>query len=248
MSSRFPALTPAYTLGSYGRFGPSMTISSPRTRLGSQGRIYAYYNSRGQGQEYIYYLINALGLGNIPQSPSPPIPPECVCISSDENEIRFLKNSPPNLNPYIPQKNGIYLGPAIRDFMGEDAILITSNTPWLDQSTNMIDLSLIPWVNGSVCASYYSIPCIPVTKSILSITEDDNYRYLQGNGMPNTPMGIFPVQPWTEAYKYYSAAPGGHDPRTGYPGSDSSSAAAIGINPYLLNIRITKHPKVNDTP
>jgi hypothetical protein len=168
MRSGFPALTPAYGLGSNGRFGPALTISGPRTRLGSQGRIYSYYNSRGKGQEYIYYLIDALGLGPPPSPPSPPIPPECPCISSDENEIRFLKNSPPNLNPFIPQKNGIYLGPALRDFMGEDAILITSNTPWLDQSTNMIDLSLIPWVNGSVCASYYSIPCLPRSQKYFS--------------------------------------------------------------------------------
>jgi hypothetical protein len=63
----FPALTPAYGLGSYGRFGPSLTISSPRTRIGSQGRIYAYYKSRGQGQEYIDYLINALGLKYLPR-------------------------------------------------------------------------------------------------------------------------------------------------------------------------------------
>jgi len=57
-----PALTPAYGLGSYGRIGPALTISSPRTRIGSQGRIYSYYKSKGQGQEYIAYLIDALGL------------------------------------------------------------------------------------------------------------------------------------------------------------------------------------------
>ena len=62
MLSGYPALTPAYGLGSYGRIGPALTISSPRSRIGSQGRIYAYYKSKGQGQEYIAYLINALGL------------------------------------------------------------------------------------------------------------------------------------------------------------------------------------------
>jgi len=44
-----------------------MTISSPRTKLGSQGRIYAYYKQRGQGQEYEQYLINALGLKYMPR-------------------------------------------------------------------------------------------------------------------------------------------------------------------------------------
>jgi hypothetical protein len=67
MPNGYPALTPAYGLGSYGRTGPAITISSPRTRIGSQGRIYAFYKSRGQGQEYEQYLINALGLKYMPR-------------------------------------------------------------------------------------------------------------------------------------------------------------------------------------
>jgi len=63
----YPALTPAYGLGSYGRTGAALTISSPRTKIGSQGRIYAYYKSRGKGQEYEQYLINALGLKYLPR-------------------------------------------------------------------------------------------------------------------------------------------------------------------------------------
>lgn len=67
MPSGFPALSPAYGLGSYGRTGVALTISSPRTRIGSQGRIYAFYKQRGQGQLYEQYLINALGLKNLPK-------------------------------------------------------------------------------------------------------------------------------------------------------------------------------------
>ena len=67
MPNGYPALTPAYGLGSYGRIGPAITISSPRTKIGSQGRIYAYYKSRGRGQEYEQYLINALGLRYMPR-------------------------------------------------------------------------------------------------------------------------------------------------------------------------------------
>ena len=62
-----PALTPMYGLGSYGRTGPATVISSPRTRIGSQGRIYAYYKRRGLGQAYEQYLINALGLKYLPK-------------------------------------------------------------------------------------------------------------------------------------------------------------------------------------
>lgn len=63
----YPVLTPAYGLGSSGRTGVALAISSPRTKLGSQGRIYAYYRSRGQGYEYEQYLINALGIKNLPK-------------------------------------------------------------------------------------------------------------------------------------------------------------------------------------
>ena len=57
----YPSLTPAYGLGSFGRTGPALLISSPRTRIGSQGRIYAFYKSRGEGQQYINFLKQMIG-------------------------------------------------------------------------------------------------------------------------------------------------------------------------------------------
>jgi hypothetical protein len=57
----YPALTPAYGLGSYGRTGAAVLISSPRTKNGSQGRIYAYMKNHGQGQQYISFLLKVLG-------------------------------------------------------------------------------------------------------------------------------------------------------------------------------------------
>jgi len=56
----FPSLTPAYGLGSYGRTGRALIISSPRTKNGSQGRIYAWMKNHGQGQQYIQFLISSL--------------------------------------------------------------------------------------------------------------------------------------------------------------------------------------------
>jgi hypothetical protein len=61
MPYSFPSLTPSYGLGSYGRTGPALLISSPRTRIGSQGRIYAFEKSRGKGPQYIDFLIKAIG-------------------------------------------------------------------------------------------------------------------------------------------------------------------------------------------
>jgi hypothetical protein len=63
----YPALTPTYGLGSYARTGAAVAISSPRTKIGSQGRIYAWYRTRGKGLEYETYLINVLGLKYLPK-------------------------------------------------------------------------------------------------------------------------------------------------------------------------------------
>ena len=57
----FPSLTPAYGLGSYGRTAAAMLISGSRTTIGNQGRIYVWYNARGQGQQYKEYLLRSLG-------------------------------------------------------------------------------------------------------------------------------------------------------------------------------------------
>jgi len=57
----WPSLTPTYGLGSSGRTGTAILISSPRTKNGSQGRIYAWMKNHGQGQEYIQFLIKAIG-------------------------------------------------------------------------------------------------------------------------------------------------------------------------------------------
>jgi hypothetical protein len=61
MPYTYPSLTPTYGLGSYGRTGAAILISSPRTKVGSQGRIYAFEKSRGRGPQYIQFLINSIG-------------------------------------------------------------------------------------------------------------------------------------------------------------------------------------------
>jgi hypothetical protein len=63
----FPSLTPAYGLGSYGRTGAALTISSPLNKIGSQYRIYSFYKRNGQGNLYEQYLIDALGLKYLPK-------------------------------------------------------------------------------------------------------------------------------------------------------------------------------------
>jgi hypothetical protein len=161
---------------------------------------------------------------------------ECPC----QEEIKVLINSAPNLDPFIPQKGGIYLGDFFKAILGPDTKLKTSDYPWVDQETNTIVLSKIPYVNGTVDAKYYSS-----AGSQFCTFSDENYRFFKGNGLPSTPMGIFPIQVGTSAYPYYVAAPGGRNPCTN---RDYSSAAAIPVCPYDLDITLTRHPRYNDTP
>lgn len=153
---------------------------------------------------------------------------------TDNNQIMVLKNSAPDLDPFIPQKGGIYLGPFFKILLGPNTKLKTSTEPWVDSSNNTIVISKIPYVNGRVCATYYSRK-----GSVFSITGDEHYRYFKGNGLPSTRMGIFPVQKGTEAYSYYAAAPGG----LGY-----KSAADIPVCPYKLDITVPKNPTYNEVP
>jgi hypothetical protein len=155
----------------------------------------------------------------------------CKCKKS---KLKVLKNSAPNLDPYIAQKGGIYLGPFFKAILGPNTKLKTSDYPWVDQKNNTIVLSKIPYVNGRVCADYYD----PMG-SVFSMTSDENNRYFNGNGIPSTPMGIFPIQKGTRAYPWYAIAPGG----LGY-----ASAADIGVSPYNLDITVPKNPKYNPTP
>ena len=57
----YPVLSPTYGLGSYGRTGAAVLISSPRTKNGSQGRIYAFMKNQGQGPQYIQFLMSIIG-------------------------------------------------------------------------------------------------------------------------------------------------------------------------------------------
>ena len=49
----FPNLSPSYGLGSYSRTAGALFISSPRTKLGSQNRIYAWMKKNNKGRQYL---------------------------------------------------------------------------------------------------------------------------------------------------------------------------------------------------
>ena len=110
-------------------------------------------------------------------------------------------------------------------------------TPWTDTSTNLMTISQIPYVSGANSATAYD-----PAGSVFTTTTDAIYRYFQGNGLPSTKMGTFPVQSGTAAYPYYAALPGGTNQATG---QTYSNAAAIGISPYNLNSKLPLNPMVS---
>ena len=55
----FPSLTPTYGLGSYGRVVGSTLISSPRTKIGSSGRIYAFMSNTIGKTAALQYIRDA---------------------------------------------------------------------------------------------------------------------------------------------------------------------------------------------
>ena len=59
----YPSLTPMYGLGSSGRVVGSIGISSPRTKNGSAGRIYANAKQTLGSYAALQYMRNFTGLG-----------------------------------------------------------------------------------------------------------------------------------------------------------------------------------------
>lgn len=62
----YPALGPTYGLGPYNRTAASIALGGPRAGRGNAKRIYAFYNKRGKGQEWLIASLIAL---NLPPNP-----------------------------------------------------------------------------------------------------------------------------------------------------------------------------------
>ena len=59
----YPSLTPMYGLGSAGRVVGAIGISSPRTKNGSAGRVYANLKRSIGSYDALQYMRNFTGLG-----------------------------------------------------------------------------------------------------------------------------------------------------------------------------------------
>ena len=98
-------------------------------------------------------------------------------------------------------------------------VLQSVETPWVE-GQNII-LSRVPVVNGS-----------NEMKSEFEMTVSDTERRMRGNGIPNHPMGTFPIPENTLAYSVYGSLPA-----EGY-----SNAAEIPTLPYNLDITVPRYP------
>jgi len=150
--------------------------------------------------------------------------------------------------PPANEKGRLYVGgPLFQTALPKDLKMTLSTASWVDSSTtpSTITMAKLPTVTGTVTAKD-----IDPKGSVFAVTTDKTYRTFKGNGLPTTPMGTFAVQPGTAAYPGYSAAPGGANTIPGTPGfgQNYSSAAAIGISPYNLDIRVPMYPKYLTTP
>lgn len=103
--------------------------------------------------------------------------------------------------------------------------LIKPTTPWVEGDD--IIISQIPAVNGSV-----------TLESQFEMAVSETQRNLKGNGIPNHPIGTFPIPEGTIAYEYY-----GPLPAEGYP-----NAADIPVAAYELDVTVPRYPKVADKP
>lgn len=105
--------------------------------------------------------------------------------------------------------------------------LTKPDTPWV--SGQNVIVSKMPFVEGTIDWGN-----IAKFKTWVEGSE----RRFKGNGIPNHPTGIFPVQKGTVAYEYYSKA----------PAPPYSSAAEIPVAQYDLDITVPANPVIADKP
>ena len=175
----------------------------------------------------------------------------CGGSDSDPGTPTTLANSANGMSPYACAANGMCVNPVFSLIPNSplpiDTQFSQSTYPWIDQSKNEIVLSAIPYVSGTVYAKDIDPAGFNLTETEFSGpgtfgTPNVAYRHFKGNGLPNFPMGKFPVQPGTPAYSYYYALPGGSDT---YLTADLIPVAAYNLESYIPLIPV-ENPKDGD--
>jgi len=154
-----------------------------------------------------------------------------------------LVNSALGMSPFKCAVNGMCVNPAFGLIPNSPLPINTqyaqSTNPWFDQSTNLLSISEMAYVSGTVYAkdidpAGFNMTVTETTGTNTAGTPGIQYRYFKGNGLPNFAMGEFPVQPGTPAYDYYKINPGS----TGYPTADLIPTATYNLESYIPKIPI----------
>lgn len=105
---------------------------------------------------------------------------------------------------------------------------------------NQLTQAQTPWVqDGNVVISKIdTVPGNATLESVFDITETGTTRRLKGNGIPNHPIGVFPIPQSSSSYQYYAALPA-----EGY-----ANAAEIPVKPYDLDVTLPLNPEMSATP
>jgi hypothetical protein len=140
--------------------------------------------------------------------------------SFSESPPQHLLTAPTGTSINAPARNTVFVcsGPI-------PILLVRPKTPWVDAATGVIDVAKRPVVEGTL-----------LWDSQFSVTVSLLRRHFKGNGLPNHPTGVYPVEPGTAAYQYYAAVP---DPFGQY-----ANAAEIPIEPWDLDISIPRFPVI----
>jgi hypothetical protein len=149
-----------------------------------------------------------------------------LAVVSCEDSSTGASGDPPTTLRTAP--NGTDISHAARNtqFLCVPGLTLTKpDRSWIEGDT--IVISKIPFVEGQVTWT-----------SEFAMTLTDTTRRLKGNGLPNHPTGMFPVQEGTDAYSYYAQLPAqGYD-----------NAAQIPIAAYDLDVTVPRDPQYDDEP
>ena len=148
---------------------------------------------------------------------------------------KILNSAPAGTPISAPAKNTIFacvevVGPDGKDYIvGQEVgrTITQADTPWLKDDDRVV-VSEIEKVPGKV-----------KMKSVFKVTETKTTRTFTGNGIPNFPIGTFPIPENSASYQWYAALPSG---------PPYANAAEIPALPYDLKLTLPKNPKIAAKP
>ncbi len=175
--------------------------------------------------------VNARPLGDIAAKPWVPATLRSATANSIKVGPMMMDGVAMGPGLQSASRNAIYVCRQVVPIPGGGTIdapdhFTLANTPWVSKG-NTITISKIKTVPGAVQLPHS-----------FKVTTTKATRNFKGNGIPNHPVGVFPIPSTSASYPYYAALPA-----QGY-----ANAAEIPIMPYALNVTVPRNPKANATP